>query len=382
MKSESKKQSGFRKVLFLVSSMAGGGAERVAALLCNAWAARGWQVTLMPTFSGRGGVSYPLAEAVNLHYLADDVEGKTGKVIRLKALRRHIRHHRPDVIISFLPHVNIAAILAAMGSGVPVIACERTYPPLQNPQLSRSYQILRRILYPRAALVLVQSEAARNWQIRRSPDIPVQVIPNSVQYPLPQSQNAGTSDSLRPPNGPFVLSVGRFVPSKRTDLLLATFVRLAPEFPDWNLVLLGEGAQRKALQEQVARAGMQGRVLMPGFVGNLGNWYKAADIYVMTSAYEGMPNTLMEAMAHGLPSVVFDIKTGPREVTDNGRRAVLLPDDRHVDRLTEALRRLMADEVKRRKLGHAAKEVREAFSMERILSMWDAALAQAIGKAQ
>src|SRR5690606_11951456 len=98
----------------------------------NAWARRGDDVTLVATYSGRGECQYPLAEGVRLEYLADMAAGSGGKILgygaRLRALRRLIREQAPDVVISFLPNVNITAALATRGTGVPLIISERIDP--------------------------------------------------------------------------------------------------------------------------------------------------------------------------------------------------------------------------------------------------------------
>lgn len=369
-----------RKILFLVSSMEGGGAERVAAILASAWSERGWQVTLMPTFSGRGGVSYSVSPTVNLHFLADDVGNRTGKLRRLLALRRYIRKTQPDVIVSFMTHVNIAALLAAHGSGVPVIAMEHNYPPAERFSLPQVYRILRIFVYKRAALLVGLTGPVEVWYQELFGSTPVATIPNPIQYPLlgnlpridPQKET-GTNRQL-------LLAVGRHEPQKRFDRLIATFASLATTHPNWDLVILGEGSGREALIQQIADTGLEGRVLMPGFAGNMSDWYERADIYVMTSAYEGFPGTLIEALAYGVPSVVFDVKTGPREITDNGRRGILLPDNNHVVRLSRALEELMIDPERCEHLAIRAVEVREEFSLRRILEMWDEAFATALAQ--
>src|SRR5690606_21244929 len=120
------------RIVFLVSSMHSGGAERVAATLCNAWAARGDDVTLVATYSGRGECHYALADGVRLVYLADLLPKRRGPVLgylsRLFALRRLLRGQRPDVVVSFLSNVNVTAILATRGLGLSLVVCERTDP--------------------------------------------------------------------------------------------------------------------------------------------------------------------------------------------------------------------------------------------------------------
>ena len=118
------------KIVFLVSSMHAGGAERVAATLASAWAQRGEEVTLVPTYTGRGTCLYPLAPQVELLWLADRYGGPRALagVRKLAALRSLLRERRPDVIVSFLTNVNVVALLSSRGLGIPIIVCERTNP--------------------------------------------------------------------------------------------------------------------------------------------------------------------------------------------------------------------------------------------------------------
>jgi len=356
-------------VLFLVSSMQGGGAERVAALLSNAWAARGMRVTLMPTFSGRGTCLYTLDDRVQLDFLADHVRGRRGRLSRLWALRRHIRRSRPDVIVSFLTDVNVAAILAAFATDVPVVVSERAWPPACRPVAP--VRLLRWWLYRRAAGVVVQTTDTRDWIAAACPGARPVVIPNPVEHPMRRGVPCVLPERVVGPQRKVVLAVGRFAREKRMDRVIAAFERVAARHPQWDLVILGEGEERAALTAQVSRAGLAGRVHMPGFVGNTGDWYGRADLHALTSEFEGFPNALLEAMAHGLPAIAFDIRSGPRDLTEGGRSGLLLPDADHVAGLAEAFDALMGDPARRRAIGARAACVRERFGPDRILARWD-----------
>ena len=206
------------------------------------------------------------------------------------------------------------------------------------------------------------------------------VIPNPLEFPVAKANPIVPPEKIAGMNKRVIIAAGRLVEQKRHDRLVEAFFRLARQHPDWDLVILGEGPERSALEAQIRTAGISGRVHLPGFVGNPGDWYQRADIYVMTSSYEGFPNTLLEAMASGLPSIAFDIKTGPREIMDGGRLGILLPDDDHVHRLEAALERLILGTEERTAMGRRAKEVRETFAMDNVLAMWDRVLHKAVGK--
>jgi len=164
--------------------------------------------------------------------------------------------------------------------------------------------------------------------------------------------------------------VGRLHPDKGFDILLDAYARIAGRHPDWTLVILGEGPQRAALQAQIERLGLAGKVSMPGRAGNVGEWYDRADLYVLSSRVEGLSNTLLESMASGLAAVAFDCETGPREIVRDGEDGVLVRPAQDAAALAQALSRLMADPGTRARMAARAVQVRERFSAERILSRW------------
>ncbi len=363
-------------ILFLVSSMDGGGAERVAALLSNHWVEQGHQVTLMPTFSGRGECLYPLNKRVRLDYLADRVGSQSRSVLnkfrRLLALRRSIRELAPDVIVSFLPHVNVAAIIAAWGMDIPVVVSERSYPPAMpiGPLLER----LRLWTYPRANAVVVQTEEALEWLSHYCPNAQGYVIPNPVVHPLPQSEPKVEPAGVIRPERRVVIAVGRLNEEKQFNVLLEALALLLAVFSEWDLVILGEGSERRRLEHQCEQLGLTGRVYLPGRVGNMSDWYNRADLFVMSSRFEGFPNTLLEAMAHGLPAVSFDCKAGPRDIIRDGVDGYLVPPKAGALGLSQTIEVLMRDDLIRHRMGEAAKSVRKRFSMARIATKWDAIL--------
>lgn len=364
------------KILFLVNSMQGGGAERVAALLCNHWAAQGHRVSLMPTFSGRGECLYPLDERVRLDYLADRV-GTTRKSVsslvrRFLTLRRVIREEGPDVVVSFLTNVNVAALLASAGVSVRVVVSERIYPPLVP--LAQHWQWLRRLTYPWAHCVVMQTEQGREWLRDCCPRATASVIPNPVVYPLPASEPRVLPERWLEGNRQRVLAVGRLHSQKGFDDLIRAFARLANGFSEWDLAIVGEGSERERLETIVAEKGLEGRVHLPGRVGNVADWYECANLYVMSSHFEGFPNTLVEAMAHGLPTVSVDCPTGPRDIIRDGVDGLLVPPAEGEEGLARAMARLMADEPSRERMTKQAVTARERFAMARIGALWEEVL--------
>jgi len=361
-----------------------GGAERVAALLANAWAARGDMVRLLVTFSGRGECAFPLSQGVDLAFLADlanqaDRDG-LGYLRRFRALRRLIKEDRPDIIVSFLTHVNVAAILASLGLRCPVIVCERVHPPMVK--LDWPWGWLRRVAYPRADRVVMLSPDSVSWLTENVPGAKGAVIPNPVEPPQATSDPAVAPESVIPKGRRLLLAAGRLEPQKGFDLLLAAFARLAANHPTWSLAIVGQGTERARLEEAVRSLGLHGRVFMPGQVGNIEEWYRRADLFTMSSRFEGFPNTLAEAMACGCAAVSYDCDTGPREILRHEVDGLLVSPVGDVGTFAGALARLMEDDNLRMEMAARAAEVRDRYSIASVMKMWDELFASVIRPSQ
>ncbi|MGE4368812.1 MAG: glycosyltransferase family 4 protein [Burkholderiaceae bacterium] len=376
------------RIMFFVSSMNAGGAERVAATLANAWVARGDVVTLVPTYSGRGTCFYPLHPDVRLVWLADCLAGGLGKaarpVAKLLEIRALVRRSRPDVIVSFLSNVNVMVLAATRGLGVPVLVSERTNPAFSD-EVGFFLAGLRRLSYGWASTVVMQShDAVRAFR----PMVPRVQHMVAIPNPLPP-QLQGESPWVHEGNHPApqaepspagrlrLVAMGRLVHSKRFGPLIDIFARLAPAHPEWDLHIWGDGPLREALREKISALNLAGRVVLEGRTSTPWEHLAQADIFVMTSEVEGFPNVLLEAMALGRACVTVDCPSGPRDMTDGGRAGRLVPlgDE---SALVDALAALMNDSGERMRLGRlAAGFVRERYGLPAVLALWDQAFAQA-----
>jgi glycosyltransferase involved in cell wall biosynthesis len=372
----SAKTQGTRVRLALsISTLGTGGAERVLTILANAWAAQDHEVTLI-TFDAASAVPiFPLLPKVRLVQLGLMAKSKDlqqaikSNISRIAALRRTLQLIQPDVVVSFIDTMNVTTLSAAWGTGIPVVVSERIDP--HHHEIGTVWSNLRRITYPWADTVVVQSQRAAAYFA--GTDVETRIIQNPVA--LPENETSSTRADGRPQ----LLTLGRLHPQKQQELLVVAFAKIATLHPEWTLTIHGEGPERPRLECLIATLGMTDRVLLPGMTTEPLSRLAGADLFALTSAYEGFPNALVEAMAVGLPVVSFDCPSGPAELITHGENGLLVPPG-DVEALAAALDRLMSDPAERERLGARAREVRERLALPRILAMWDEVLEGAIAR--
>lgn len=373
-----------RNVVIFTGTLRGGGAERVAVLLAHALVARGYDVTLL-TLSDTDLDFYPIDPAIrrvglNLMGSNSGLGKITATVARIRALRQALRDLKADTAIAFMTQESVLMILAGLGMTLRVVVSERSNPE-KDPQ-PRLWQVLRRLCYRFADMHVVQTRKTAEWLCRNAKVRTAMVVPNPVTLPLPDNAPRLMPASYVPSEAKMLLAVGSVPYVKGFDLLVRAFVQAAPDLAGWHLVIVGvgdlhqqeDGSFAAALQEASA-AGLGDRVQSVGRCGNLGDWYGAADMFVLSSRYEGMPNVLLEAMAHGVPSLAFDCPTGPSEIIRTGENGLLLPAE-DVDALAKAMTRLANDATQRDRLGQQAQKVLQDNGLDRIMDMWCTALGE------
>jgi glycosyltransferase involved in cell wall biosynthesis len=163
---------------------------------------------------------------------------------------------------------------------------------------------------------------------------------------------------------------------KNYQVLIAAFSRLAARYPDWDLAIIGEGEDRASLEALVSTRGLEHRVFLPGVTKSIAEWYASSHLFCLASRWEGFPNALAEALAHGLPAVGFAECAGVRDLIMPGKTGLLAPGNRDVDALAEFLGKLMDNTRARCRMGSAAGESVRGFQPAQIWSKWEALLSE------
>lgn len=359
----------------IIYSLTSGGAERVISRMANYWAAKGWQINLLTFDDGKKPPFYDLdAQISHIHlgiagYSPNPIIGLWNNLTRIQALRSAIINSKPNVVISFMHQTNEIVLLATRWLKVPVIVSERIDPVRHS--TGRIWKQLRQWTYPFADRIVVQTKRAGDYFSSKLQKR-ICVIPNPVLFPPDEKELSGKLLGERS-----LIAMGRLVPQKGFDLLLEAMAKLKDRYPEWTLTILGEGELRPQLESLRDELGLGDRVHLVGRVTNPHEFLQQADIFIMSSRFEGFPNALCEAMSCGLPVISTDCPNGPREIIRDGVDGILVPNE-NVPALVPAMERLMSDEKERQRLADRAKEVTEKFGLEKVMVIWESLINEVI----
>jgi len=357
------------RLTLVIPSMERGGAERVMAVLASSWAEEGHEVTLL-TLKREVKPAQELHPDVKLRNLgltgepaASSLSAAFRQVARFRALRRAIRESQPDVVISFMERTNVLTLVATRGFGAPVIVSERVDP--RHYDIGRLWNGLRSLTYRWAAALVCQSRTSLMW-FEQKMKVKGCVIPN----PVLACKEGPARLPRKNAEGPTMVAMGRLVDQKGFDLLLDAFGQLSARYPDWSLLIMGEGPLRSELEARARALHLEHQVQFAGEVPDPFPVLRAASLFVLSSRFEGFPNALCEAMACGVAVVSFNCPSGPAEIVRHRVDGILVPPG-DVSALVAALDALMKDEHERDRLASRAPEVVERFSRDKVLLLWE-----------
>jgi glycosyltransferase involved in cell wall biosynthesis len=315
-------------IAFFLPSLRGGGAERVIVNLAHGVMERGYAADLVLAKAEGAFLSElpPGARVVDL---------RAGRVFRsLIPLVKYLRREQPRVVVSSMSHANLVAIWAARlaRSKTPVVATvHNTLSQSTGGQGRlgrRLWPHLLRAFYPWAARVVAVSHGAADDLVRTAglPRESVDVVYNPVITPafLALSRQRPDHPWLMPGQPPVILGVGRLTPQKDFPTLIRAFGEVRRQTAA-RLIILGEGSDRPSLTALAGAVGVADDVSLPGFKENAFAYMGASAMFVLSSAWEGLPTVLIEALAAGTRVVSTDCPSGPREILQHGRLGALVP---------------------------------------------------------
>lgn len=349
-------------IVFVLASLGSGGAERVVSLLANKMVESGHQVEIICLKFN--DVYYQTDSRVKVTLAMQQTKNR---LTELFWLRKYIKKQNPDVVIPFTEGVYCFTILSLLGTGIPIIASERLDPAA----MSKTRKLLKRLLLPFADWLVVQTQSIKDYfpeSIQKKTSIIYNPVNESVfQPPLPSERDG---------ERPRIISVGRLYPQKNQAMMIRAFAKVADEFPDWQLIIFGEGPLRAELEFLVSSFKLQDRVLLPGRTEYVIEELRKSKIFCMSSDYEGMSNSMIEAICVGLPIVTTDV-SGVKELVENGKNGVVVPCG-DVDKLGKTFSELMSNERLMEEYSRNNYSKKELFRIDTIVNQWEQLLNEII----
>lgn len=348
------------RVVALIPGLTVGGAQRSMIKLLHVISPLSSRVDLICLGDADSRITSELPESVRLHTLGSRSSTSPWLWFRVVNLLRALR---PDVILGWSTYANFVALLASRF--IPharLVLSERNYVPLifsrSNVPWSRRLVVLAlmRWFYPLADVITANSSTNTRFLRRYLGGRPeYRLLPNVVDLKILDGRAIESSVAIEHVAGPRILAIGRLVHQKGFDVLLRAFAVVHDIRPGWSLVIVGDGPEREGLHVLARDLGIESSVCWIGESANPFPFYLWADLVVVPSRFEGFPNVPLEAMSLGRAVICSDCRTGPRELTRNGRFGRLVPVGEPED-LARAIVESGDSPEKMRALGESARD--------------------------
>lgn len=355
---------GVETIALYISSMRKGGAERVIANLAQYLDEKGYHVVLVTTHKVE--IEYEVPETVKrILSEPDECELQGGRIrnflTRFRKLRRIWKEEKPDVIISFIGKNNIMAILTSLGMGIPVAVSVRGEPGEEY--YNGLLRFLARNLFRLADGVILQTKRCMEFfpQGVRKKAI---ILKNPVNPVFFREPYRGEREKT-------IVAVGRVDENKNHEMLIRAFAGIADEFPEYRLIIYGDGDKRSDLLELTRELKLEDRISLPGNTDNVADAIYKTRVFVLSSNTEGMPNTLIEAMILGLTVVSTDCPCGgPAELIVHGVNGLLSP-VKDINAMKENLQYVLNNLHRSDEMAHEASKTSDIYDVNKVYLEWE-----------
>lgn len=334
------------KIEFISSSLRGGGAERVLALMVNSLAKNTeYEISLITLSDGK--------TVYNLDPHIKRVKLKQSKLIPTHTLRSIVnlcryyikKNHRPDIIVSFITSTNFITIIVAKIFSIKIIAQEHISHLGSKKGTSLINNLTRKHLYKKADLITVLTSFDVPFYTKYGAK--AYVMPNPCSF-KPITDNSHQREKI-------ILAVGNLnrYHHKGFDNLINLMVPILNKYPDWKLKIVGSGDDGlNHLTELAEKNNISDKIIFTGFMNNISELMHESSIFVLSSRFEGLPMVLLEALSQGMACISFNCVTGPSDIIKNHENGILI-EDQNIEKMQQGLCDLIDNEELRNKLSHA-----------------------------
>lgn len=355
-----------KRLIFFIGTLQAGGAERVISELTRVLVAD-YEITIILYYNK--DIFYDIDNRVHIVNLE---RKHLGKSLLKKAIcfRNYVQKHNPDLVISFLTPFNIFSYFVLIGIKCPLILCERSDPRHYSTNII--LKILRNLSYSLADGVIFQTYMGLSF-------FSSAVRKHSILIPNPRFVSKDiVGKGLRVEKESKIVTVARLTAAKNLPMLINAFNMVYSDFPNYQLVIYGDGEEREPLQKMIDQLGLGDRVVLYGKVKNIYDYISSASLFVLSSDFEGMSNALMEAISLGLPVISTNV-SGAAEMVINGVNGFLI-DTGDVEALTIAMRKILIDPELRKRMGQESVKLSNIFDFENVVVQWKSYIEEMINK--
>ena len=347
-----------KKILFVNASLSNGGSERVMVLLANELSSRNFDVSMIVLDSDKE--TYKPRDNVRIIKI-DTKNAKTKikkRLLQIMGIRKIIKTHAFSNVISFMQEVNVITLIASFGINQQIIVSERCNPEVRKKDI---WYYLAKLLYKKSKTVVIQTEQVRNMlfkNIRKK----CAVIPNPVNNDIPD-QYIGKRKKV-------IVAAGRLTEQKNFNLLIDAFSDVCKKHSDYILKIYGKGPLYKELTDYINQKDLSANVKLMGFVEDLNNQMNSASMYVSTSNYEGISNTMIESLAMGIPTICTDCPVGGASLMiKHEKNGVLIPvGDK--EKLVYYMNKIIEEKSFSEYISNNAVKVKKEYSVKNIADKW------------
>jgi GalNAc-alpha-(1->4)-GalNAc-alpha-(1->3)-diNAcBac-PP-undecaprenol alpha-1,4-N-acetyl-D-galactosaminyltransferase len=351
-----------KDICFAIHSLQAGGMERVMSELVNYFAAKEAYNVHLVLYGIKRDVFYNISGNITIYRPGFEFDNSKRLISTLRTvafLRKTIKKINPISVLSFGEMWNNMILLSLLGAGIPVYVSDRAHP---DKSIGKLHDRLRVKLYPKAKGIIAQTTKALEIFKKMYPHNNVKVIGNPIR------QIHGTEI----PKENVIVMVGRLIQSKQQDVLIEIFSKL--NAPDWKLILVGydhlKQENQKKWEALAKKSGVGDRVIFAGKQEDVEHYYLSSRIFAFTSASEGFPNVIGEAMSAGLPVIAFDCIAGPSDLVTDNKTGFLIPlNDKAA--FTQKLQLLVDDATLRETMGKNGKEFIAQFDLNYICTAFE-----------
>lgn len=346
------------KILIILNDLKNGGVERVLSVLANYFAEKGYIVNILAIASDK--ISYPLSPKVKYEYVPIMGIYKRVSIFKefgvMDRIAKEMKRINPDYVIGFDDSIIIRSIPAAWMQKRRIVVSERIDPSIYGLPM----RIVRQIAYDMADAVVFQTEDAKKFFPKRT-QLKSVVIPNPLSAVLPKRSAVPNKD---------IVMACRLRSQKNVHMAIRAFARFYPDHQEYRLVIYGEGEQLDELKKLASDLKVEEHVFFPGHVDDIHGRMAECAMYLSTSDYEGLSNSMIEALAIGVPSICTDCPVGgARMFIKNNQNGILIPvgDDQAC---ALAMGKIADEHNFSLKIGREAMKVRNILSVDQICPQW------------